>query len=523
MKRYLLVAACALAVMPLAAQETYENAKIVTEDLNGTARYVGMGGAMEALGADISTIGSNPAGLGLFRRTTANTSFRVVGQQGVKDFSYGNKTKMSFDQLGFVFAHRSGERSFLNFGFNYHKNRDFNHILQASDRLIGASQNKISYAKGLEGLFDLKVKDGEIVGTGNAFNQLDYLYYNALMADKDNNYYFNEATGYTMNRAVRGHVNEYDFNLSGNIGDRFYLGLTIGVKDVLHKQYSEYTEQLVDDKGKGVGTVTIADERRIDGSGFDIKMGAIVRPVEASPFRMGFYIHTPTWYDLTTQNYTTLANQSTVGLYDKGKSEETYKFKLYSPWKFGVSLGHTIGNYLAFGATYEYADYGSIDTRINTGEGYDWYYGDYYETSESDANMNKHTQQTLKGVSTLKVGAEFKVAVNLAFRLGYNYVSPMYRMEGYKDGTVNSPGSFYSSATDYTNWKGIDRITFGLGYTVGKLNLDLAYQYSKQTGEFSPFMTYDGGPGSKLSPCICNPVKVNNERHQVLLSLGYRF
>ena len=38
------------------AQETYENTKLIDNDLNGTARYVGMGGAMEALGADISVI-----------------------------------------------------------------------------------------------------------------------------------------------------------------------------------------------------------------------------------------------------------------------------------------------------------------------------------------------------------------------------------------------------------------------------------------------------------------------------------
>ena len=58
-----MIAVLVLAAMPMAAQETYENANIATEDLNGTARYVGMGGAMEALGADISTIGTNPAGM----------------------------------------------------------------------------------------------------------------------------------------------------------------------------------------------------------------------------------------------------------------------------------------------------------------------------------------------------------------------------------------------------------------------------------------------------------------------------
>ena len=38
----------------VSAQETYDNAQLATKDLNGTARYVGMGGAMEALGADLS-------------------------------------------------------------------------------------------------------------------------------------------------------------------------------------------------------------------------------------------------------------------------------------------------------------------------------------------------------------------------------------------------------------------------------------------------------------------------------------
>lgn len=56
-KQHLYIAAMVLISVPSVAQETYEGAAISTEDLNGTARYVGMGGAMEALGADISTIG----------------------------------------------------------------------------------------------------------------------------------------------------------------------------------------------------------------------------------------------------------------------------------------------------------------------------------------------------------------------------------------------------------------------------------------------------------------------------------
>ena len=139
MKKKIAIAALTLAILPAAAQETYENAKIAWGDLNGTARYVGMGGAMEALGADISTIGTNPAGIGLFRKSQANLSLGLVSQQDGQAFGGGHTTNMSFDQLGFVVATRSNSTSFLNFGFNYHKSRNFNYILSAADRLQNAS------------------------------------------------------------------------------------------------------------------------------------------------------------------------------------------------------------------------------------------------------------------------------------------------------------------------------------------------------------------------------------------------
>ena len=112
MKHLSIIFAASLLSMPLSAQETYENANLATQDLNGTARYVGMGGAMDALGADISTIGTNPAGIGLFRRSTANITASLVSQQGANDFNNADKSKLSLDQAGFVYAMRTGKSSF---------------------------------------------------------------------------------------------------------------------------------------------------------------------------------------------------------------------------------------------------------------------------------------------------------------------------------------------------------------------------------------------------------------------------
>lgn len=544
MKRLAIIFISAFAAVSLSAQETYENANIATEDLNGTARYVGMGGAMDALGADISTIGSNPAGIGLFRHSAVNLSFGFVSQQGGQSFADGNKTNMSFDQAGFVYSRRTGRSSFLNFAFNYHKSRNFDYILSAADALNGASQNKLSSMKGAEGAFDdIYNSNGTYLADNNTVNQLDYLYYNALLSDANDDPFYDDngnpnfynAGQYMFNRANSGYIGEYDFNISGNINDRVYLGLTFGISDVNYRGYSEYTEVLVGADGNRLppaqsgkyGTdsyMRISDERRIDGTGFNVKAGIIVRPIESSPFRIGLSVATPTWYDLTTSNYTVLTNNTSAGMYDSGEIGESYDFKLYTPWKFGVSLGTTFGNYLAVGAGYEYADYGSLDSRVNTGGGYDWYYDTYYESTSADHAMNSHTEQTLKGVSTFKIGAELKPDSKLAIRLGYNYVSAMYDEDGYKDGTIDSPGSYYSSSTDYTNWKSTNRITCGVGYNVSNFSFDLAYQYTVQSGDFSPFTNYyASAEDSPEYDNICNAVKVDNKRHQLLLTLGYHF
>lgn len=524
------------------AQETYENTKLIDNDLNGTARYVGMGGAMEALGADISVINSNPAGIGLFRRSSGSVSFGLVSQDGASSFKYGNKTNASFDQAGFVYSMRDGRRTFINFGFNYHKSKNFDYILNAASGLNGASQHKLSYMKALANENNLDKTSSGWRGKFAYTSQLDNLYYNTLMMTSSDGFFYNDASRYAFGRAETGYIGEYDFNSSVNVNDRVYLGVTVGIHDVHYTGHSLYNEALVNLNNQTAGDITVNDERRITGTGYNASFGIIFRPVDASPFRIGLSVTTPTWYDLKTSNYTYLINNTKAdgggklqGDYPNYTTGESYEFKLFTPWKFGVSLGHTVGNYLALGASYEYADYSRLDTRVNDGYDVD-YWGDVYEHSSSDEPMNRHTRETLKAVSTFKIGAEAKVMPNLAVRAGYNYVSPMFKKEGYKDGNIDSYGSNYSSATDYTNWEATNRYTVGVGYTLGKMSFDLAYLYAQTNGKFHPFAdsyldyTYPGqdsnGNDVTMTESLdnyANAVKVSNKRNQLLLTLTYRF
>lgn len=516
--RLLYLASLALLAMPAAAQETYENTKLIDNDLNGTARYVGMGGAMEALGADISTMSTNPAGVGLFRKSKVDGSLSVTSQEKYKSFGNADKTALSFDQLGIVYSMKQWNGSYLNFGFNYRKSRNFNQILGAASVLNGASQNKLTY---------LKLSKGVVESTNDLnYTQVDYLYDSHLIGEDGEidgkpvrTYYYYPADRYIFDSGDKGYIGEYDFNVSGNLGNRWYLGLTVGIHDVHYNGYSEYAEHL-EENAEGIDNMALIDSRKITGTGFDVKLGAIFRPIEESPFRIGAYIHTPTFYDLTTSNYTVLTDGK-----DAFNSSESLSFKVNTPWKFGLSLGHTVDNVLALGVTYEYADYGSMDSREKDGSYYDSWYGDYYETSSSDKSMNRHTERTLKGVHTLKVGGEVKVTPHFAVRAGYNYLSGMYDMnDGYKDGTIYSQGSYYASQTAYTNWKATNRLTCGVGYSFNNFNIDFAYQYSTTKGEFHPFMNYyENAVEPSVNDNIANGVNVENNRHQFMMTVGYRF
>ena len=471
---------------------------------------------MEALGADISTMTSNPAGTGFFSRTQVSVTGGLVWQNGVESHSVsgGHKTNASFDQIGIVAPLKINGKPCINVGFNYHKSRNFDQILTASGALSMASQNKLSAIK-----YD---KVGEW-----GWNAIDANYKKILEKTDDQgkkymDYYNGQA--FDFGQYQHGYIGVYDFNISGAVSNNFYLGVTAGLHDVNYRSSSSYFEQL-EQNTNGAS----AERLKIDGTGVDIKVGAIFLPVDGSPFRVGLYINSPVFYDLKLRGdagsgfvqYSGNLSDNNSSAYIRNSCN--YEYKIYTPWKFGVSLGHTVGSYLALGATYEYSDYGSIDNRVIDGTYYDPWYGDAYDTSSSDDVMNAHTERTLKGVHTLKLGAEFKPLPTLALRAGYNWVSAVFDENGFRDGSLESPGSGYATSTDYTNWKATNRFTLGLGFQASKnINLDLAYQYSHTNGDFYPFMSYYGDTNPDNN-CIVRATKVSHDRNQVMATLSYRF
>jgi len=502
---------CALAVN---AQNAYDAERLLGNDLNGTARFVGMGGAMGALGGDISVMGTNPAGIGIFRSNDFSASFGF-NQTGTESTFNGtgmkeDKTRASFDQIGFVYTYKVGNTTslrFVNFGFNYHKNKNFNRLFSAGGQLDGFSQSwQLAQELGNAGVNSASAFD-EILASKNPYreywNQYPLLgvlgattgvvdFYNGKVVGWDgysNNFYSEE----------RGGINQYDFNIAFNIEDRVYIGATLGIYDVNYDRFTSYTEELDDDLGHENGGYTLDNYYGLDGTGVDLKLGVILRPVEDSPFRLGLAIHTPTWYELTESYNAALS--SDILAYEKPYNENLseylnsdylgYDYRMVTPWKFNVSAGTTLAGLVALGAEYEYADYGS--SKLEDIDGYEL--GDQWSVKDY-----------LKGVHTFRVGMEARLAPQFSVRAGYNYTSAAFADDAY---SALAP---YRTSTDFNNTKDKNTLTFGLGYRGNVVYADLAYKYDAYKSDFYAFDDVD-----------LPATKVDNQRHQVLFTLGARF
>ena len=148
MKKIMTLTALAMFVsMGAGAQTVYDATNIASKDLSGTARFVGMGGAMGALGGDISTIGTNPAGIGIYRSNDIVASFGysitdVESKYGGQTFNMG-KNRWNFDNAGVVFSTKVGNVTslrYVNFAFNYQRVKSFNRNMTMAGDLNGYSQ-----------------------------------------------------------------------------------------------------------------------------------------------------------------------------------------------------------------------------------------------------------------------------------------------------------------------------------------------------------------------------------------------
>ncbi len=506
---------------------------MTTSQLKGTARYTAMGGAFGALGGDISTIRQNPAGLGIYRSSeitvTGGLNFYNNSTQTSSRTNTNSGFYFSGDNLGFVgtIRFRNNALRTLNFGFSYNNVASFNNSYRADWNNIGSSLTQLiaqqTTAAG--------VLPNEMIGNSsyNPYSDswtpwLSILGYNAFLI---NSLGGEEATQYegifspsnnttgnaSLYNTTSGSIDEYDINVSGNISDMLYWGLTLGLTNIDYRIESYYGETLqnallFEEDGQGNiiretvnADYELANTLRTNGYGFGVKLGLIFRPV--SFLRIGFAYHSPTYYRLTDTYWA--GTDYNVGSH-RGTTESNYtdvgiaSYEYHSPWRIIGSVAAVIGKVGLLSVDYEYSNaknmsYGSSGSL------------DYTVTN---TNINNY----MAGMSTVRVGGEVRILPMLSLRAGYAYEGSQLNNSILNHAVT--PEIVEGTLTTYYLPHDAHNISCGLGYRINNISLDVAYVHRMQKYDIYPFTPFEGD----LAPLSST---MDMRHNMVKLTIGYKF
>lgn len=262
--------------------QTFEDAVQFSRTQNwGTARSAGMAGAFGALGGDLSTLSSNPAGIGVFRKSEISIT-PSLNFANTKATDYSPKdNSFQLGDLGAVFAFYSPNFDWkgINFGINYTNLNNFN---RKTDQVIWNSSTSL--------LDVLAASSGDYPSDElNSFSS--YLAYQCYLINRNEDeedpnfgYYHSilhngEIVAQTKRMKEDGNQGEYAFSFGTNYKDKLYLGLTIGIQSIWYKMHSGYTEAPPENSPSGLDYYTYYEYKKMNGVGTNLKFGVIYRPI----------------------------------------------------------------------------------------------------------------------------------------------------------------------------------------------------------------------------------------------------
>lgn len=556
-KLYIVLSMCCIATGAY-AQSAIDAYRFSQPDLRGTARFMGMGGAFGALGGDLSTLSQNPAGIGVYRSNEIGFTLDLDAQKSTSD-AFGlstsnSQTKFYLDNIGGVATLKLGSDVVpnINFGFTYNKAVSFNRRYRGAIPQLQTSMS--NYIAGIANGSELTVAD--VTSVENQYDPykpndggiqapwLAILGYDSYLinpnGDPDNPSWtgqFGSGTTGSANFDVteKGSVDEYNIVLGGNISNVVYWGMNFDIVNFDYRLDASYGEELTNAYVMHPITEEIyaTDSRwrmrnlyRANGTGFNYKLGVIVKPIQE--LRLGFAFHTPTWYSLTetySANIDARYFGEGVGAETNGGYPGTQSYNFNSPWKIIASAAGVIGGKFIISADYEWNGYKTMkfsEASNYYGGGYwddPWDY-DYYSATPAAYNNDpyQYENQDIKDIyrhtDTFRVGAEYRVTPSFSVRAGYSHVSSPVESKAKNNGmTIYTAGTIPNYRFDNdTNY-----VTCGLGYRYKGFYVDLAYVYKHMSSEYHAF-TPDpnseyASPAAKLT--------FNNSR--VVLSTGFKF
>jgi len=459
------------------AQDITDGLRYSSEATSGTARYNALSGAFGALGGDLSAIGVNPAGGAIF--LGSNSTFSIAVDDVLNKSTYFNTrtksgdTDFNVNQAGAAFVfnnpNQSSDWKKFTFAFNYQKTENFdNEILIKGTGSTSIGEFFVDQAQGVP-LNLLQLQNGESisylygylgetegVAAQNAF--LGYQGYIIEPIDPTNSqnttYYSNIAPGafnHNYSYLSEGANNKFTFNFSTQLTDKFFLGVNFNSNTISYNR-SAYLYEANSNPGSIVNQVGFENNLSVRGAGFSAQVGAIMKVHDN--LRFGLSFDTPTWNYIseeTTQYLETRRiedGQSILEIINPRVVNVFQDYNLRTPGKITASTAYIFGGQGLLSFDYSYKDFGSIKF-----ETYNYY--SYFNT------VNSEISQSLRGVSSYKLGGEYRIK-QLSLRGGLRYEESPYK--------------------DKTTLGDLNAFSLGLGYNLGNYNIDFSYVRAEQDG-----------------------------------------
>jgi hypothetical protein len=404
----------------------------------GSSRFISMGGAFGAVGADLTTAAYNPAGLALFRKgeIAFSTGFKTTSNTGRMHGNPSNVMDLNlvYNNFGLAAAWKStnDEESRHAIAFTSTQHQNFRN----SVRMSGYT-NSGSIAKDMLNLASYYDQSGNM--TGNLNPMYEGLGYQSYLLDIDSvdMKFFSfldpkRTVKQTRDIVTSGKVNDLNFSYAYSFKDKFYLGLSLGVPQLSYESTTTHTE--IDDRDSmriafndtsftdtyvdflpvayysrlGFHDLEYTEYFKTTGSGLNLKLGGIIRVTES--LRLGFYYHTPTLYRLQDTYY----NEIYVA-FDRNPSQRDharepwdggfYQYRIITPSKLSANAAFIFKKLAVFALDYEFVNYRTARLASDNISDFE--------------QVNAQIMTKYKGGHNLRLGAELNMNPFMV-RLGYN-------------------------------------------------------------------------------------------------------
>jgi hypothetical protein len=469
--------------IPVRAQNELDALRFSMTDPGSTARFIGLGGAFGALGGDFSTLSLNPAGLGVYR-SSEFTITPSMSYQSVQSGYFGTteediKYNFNLNNVGLVFSMPLGRGSdepgwkYFNLGFGLNRHNNFNTNWRAE-----GFNNRNSL---MTSILEMANRQGSVENLDDFITGLAWDTY--LLDMFDGQFFVDMPDGNVLQQVdatISGSTREFVLSAGANYNDVFYVGATVGIPSIRYEEETIYVETDSQDFNDVFNSLTYRNWHETKGSGFNVKVGAIVRLFDI--LRLGAAVHTPTFYSLEDTYWSSMRSDLNLDYDTRHATSLTgiSQYELNTPLKAIGSVGLVLGEFGLLSLDYEYADYTTARLRGD----------DYPFTDENRAIRNYFNTQ-----HTIRLGGEIRLNP-LALRAGYGFYS-----NPYIDAIDNAQRSVLSA---------------GFGIRDRRYFLDFAYAYSFFSEGYEPYVVEMHG---SASPIIARDFSASTYR----VTLGWRF